>query len=196
MKKLVLGIVAIAGISYSTHAQLTVRPGLKAGLNLSHGSVNVSPPLTDSYTGFGPGFYLGGLAEFSSPPGSKFKGQVEALFNFHNVKYSDRDYTLQLSQISVPLMLRYFVTPDFSLNGGGSLNFNVGGKAKFDNSTTDLKDRDGLNGFQPGLLVGATYYIKNGFFVDGRYNYYFGDYMKDVDKASIGAFQLGIGYKF
>jgi hypothetical protein len=218
MKKLILLLLAASAITTTTFAQnesrSPLRFGLKAGANISHLKVD------DDYGGalssknsFGFGAFGGGLLEISGPAGSKFKGQVEALFNLHNFK---NDYTgagfstkhkTTLTQISVPIVLKYFVIPSLSINAGPSVNFNITGKDKYDEDAlgimtkkeTDYKDIKKLQTIQIGALVGATYYIYEGFFVDARYNYYFGSMVKDLTpdyKFATSAIQIGVGYKF
>jgi hypothetical protein len=67
--------------------------------------------------------------------------------------------------------------------------------------TRDLTDNGYLKTVQVGALAGATYYIYKGFFVDARYNYYFGKMLDqkvntDPEYKNISAIQLGLGYKF
>jgi len=220
MKKLMLLCCATALLATAAHAQSErrspLRFGLKAGANISHLRVTNNGYTTESNS-FAPGVYGGGLLEISGPAGSKFKGQIEALFNWHNFKnkYTEADLSLErkisLSQISVPIMVKYFVIPSLSINAGGSVNFNIAGKIKDETDVrglitrteTDMNDADMLQTLQVGALVGATYYIYKGFFVDARYNYYFGSMAKnpistgnDDPAYRISAIQVGIGYKF
>lgn len=203
MKKLSV-ILLLAASTYS-YAQSPLRFGVKAGANISHMGVSNGATLGDAKNSFGPGFYAGGLLEISGPAGSKLKGQIEALYSYHTMKNT---YTLgdvaterktNLSQISVPVMVRYFPIPALSFNGGASVNFNVASKTKVGGLTLDNGELDELQTLQIGALVGATYYIYKGFFVDGRYNYYFGSVMKrdNNDPAyRLSAIQVGLGYKF
>lgn len=217
MKKVMLLCVAATVAATATHAQSNTRSplrfGLKAGANISHLRISDNGYTTESNS-FAPGIFGGGLLEISGPAGSKFKGQVEALYNWHNFKNTFGDpgivheYRTSLSQISVPVMIKYFVIPSLSINAGASVNFNIAGKQKLKNSglntevETNLKDIDMLQTVQVGALVGATYYIYKGFFVDARYNYYFGSMAKDktdlgdVPPYRISAIQVGLGYKF
>lgn len=203
MKKLLV-ILLSAATTYS-YAQSPLRFGVKGGANISRMGVSNSI-LGDPKNSFGPGFYAGGLLEISGPAGSKLKGQVEALYSFHNVKNT---YTLSsvaterktnLSQISVPLMIRYFPIPALSFNAGASVNFNIASKTTVGDLKFDNKDLNVLQTLQVGALVGATYYIYKGFFVDARYNYYFGSVLKkDKDNDPtyrLSAIQVGLGYKF
>ena len=186
---------------------------MKAGANISRLNISDNYGSASEKNSFGIGAFGGGLLEISGPAGSKFKGQVEALFNWHNFKntYTDPGFTttdkISLSQISVPIMLKYFVIPSLSINAGPSVNFNIAAKDKYEINTLgvivkdeeDIKDADALQTIQIGALVGATYYIYEGFFVDARYNYYFGSMAKDLTpdyKFATSAIQIGIGYKF
>lgn len=216
MKKLtILLLLAAAPIVNFAQDRSPIRFGLKAGGNLSHLTIADNDGNSMGSSSFGLGFYGGGLMEISGPAGSKFKGQIEALFNQQNFKNSADvfglkiDQTTKLSQISVPVMVKYFVIPSLSFNLGASVNFNVAGKDKskatIDNvateTTTNLKDNDYLKTLQVGALAGVTYYIYKGLFVDGRYNYYFGkmlDQKTNADPAykNMSAIQVGVGYKF
>jgi len=217
MKKLtVLLFLAAAPIVNFAQSRSPIRFGLKAGGNLSHMSIADNNGNSLGSSSFGLGYYGGGLMEISGPAGSKFKGQIEALYNQHNFKNSyvisgssSIDNTTKLSQISIPVMVKYFVIPQLSFNLGGSVNFNVAGKDKTKTTVGDatvtnevnFKDNDYLNTVQVGALAGATYYIYKGFFVDARYNYYFGKMLDqksnlDAQYKNMSAIQLGIGYKF
>lgn len=217
MKKLILLLLAASAITTTTFAQnesrSPLRFGLKAGANISHLKINDNYGALSSKNSFGFGAFGGGLLEISGPAGSKFKGQVEALFNWHNFKndYTGAGYSTKhkttLTQISVPIVLKYFVIPSLSINAGPSVNFNIAGKDKYDEDNagiitkkeTDYKDISKLQTIQIGALVGVTYYIYKGFFVDARYNYYFGSMVKDLTpdyKFATSAIQIGVGYKF
>lgn len=214
MKKLLVLVLLAATTTTYAQKRSPIRFGVKAGGNLSHGAYS-----SDDYSGlknkFGFGFYGGGLIEISGPAGSKWKGQVEALYNLHNFKneFTPLGLTnttatdkITLHQISVPVMVKFFVIPELSFNLGPSVNFNLAGKTKWEQTdpkgvvTTaevNLKDVDVLQTVQIGALAGATYYIHKGFFVDARYNYYFGSALKsDNPTLRVSAIQLGLGYKF
>jgi len=216
MKKLaVLLLLATAPVINFAQGRSPIRFGVKAGGNLSHMAIGTN----DANYGtpkFGLGYYGGGLMEVSGPAGSRFKGQIEVLYNRHNFKNNylssseaSVDQTTKLDQISVPVMAKYFIIPSLSVNLGASVNFNVGGKDVIETSignatnkvSSNLNDGDYLRTVQVGALAGVTYYIYKGFFVDGRYNYYFGKMMDqkvagDPAYKNMNAIQLGLGYKF
>jgi hypothetical protein len=217
MKKLsALLLLASAPAIIFAQGRSPIRFGLKAGGNLSQMTISDNNGNNYGSSSFGLGYYGGGLMEISGPAGSKFKGQIEALYNRHNYKNNylsigsaSIDQTTKLDQISVPVMIKYFIIPSLSFNLGAAVNFNIAGKAKtestFENvtttSTTDFKDNDYLQTVQIGALAGVTYYLYKGLFVDGRYNYTFGkmlDQKNNTDPAykNANAIQLGVGYKF
>lgn len=217
MKKIAFMVTALALVSSVSVslAQSPIRFGVKGGANLSH--MNSTPDIANvsEKNRFAPGGYGGFLMEISGPAGSKFKGQIEALYNFH--RYDNRynfpamvsiKQSTTLHSISVPVMVKYFPIPSLSFNVGASVNFNLAANEAFDGSIVgfdfgtnrNIKDADYLNPVQIGALVGATYYIYNGFFVDGRFNYQFGSMLKNKNdndpQYRTNDIQLGIGYKF
>ena len=217
MKKLMicsLLAAATAAQAQEAPARSPLRLGVKAGGNLSMASFS-GDGYSDVKNKFGFGFFGGGLLEISGPAGSKWKGQIEALFNYHNFKNNYSTLTVDskdrttLSQVSIPVMVKYFIIPQLSINAGASVNFNLASKTKHEctpggsdiasESEIDNKDTDMLQTLQVGALAGATYYIYKGFFVDARYNYYFGSVLKNDNDAPtyrLNTVQVGLGYKF
>ncbi|AYD46767.1 porin family protein [Arachidicoccus soli] len=206
MKKLLLA----AAVLFSTAAfsQTSLRFGIKAGGTVSFSKVDVQNISVKGKSDFG--FWGGGLMEVSpNNPNNKFKIQLEALYNNINSKFNNSSDSriqdkINLQQINIPLLAKYFIIPSLSINAGPTFNFNIAGKEKVSDSTgavvsQDLKGQ--LNTFQIGAAVGATYYIYKGFFVDGRYNPLFGQINKKQNgdfgsKIRVSTISLGIGYKF
>lgn len=194
-----LGAAALVNVN-DAQAQTDVRFGVKGGLNLSHAKNEYTLPnvATINHKFFGPGFYAGGLMELSFPKGSLWKFQAEALFNYHSLINKDVDVNNRLGAVSIPLMVKYFPKPNFSLMLGGVANINVLGKY-YNEATEEVGNMANLTSFQPGILFGANYYIKKGFFVDARYTHNFGNI---VDNPTLnqtfkyGTISLGVGYKF
>lgn len=195
-----LGVAALVNIN-EAKAQTDVRFGVKGGLNLAHGTEKIVNPIdnqTSKFGYFGPGFYAGGLMEFSFPKGSLWKLQAEALFNYNTLRANDLDATLRLGTVSIPVMAKYFPKPNFGLMAGVSANFNVMGKVA-DRSLDVVRNLNDLKTFQTGLLFGMNYYVKKGFFLDARYTYNLGNIAEpahDENKFTYGTISVGIGYKF
>ncbi len=91
-------------------------------------------------------------------------GMVEAKGTFHT------------NYINVPLMLKFYATPAFSIDFGPQVGFNVYSKMTASGKvgglevkeTFDFKDMTNTVDF--GLGLGATYNLTNNAFVQARYN--------------------------
>lgn len=188
----VFGLVSI--LSTNVQAQLNPRVGLKAGANLGMGTLSFNTVNNSSEFGVGPGGYLGGLIEISGKnKSSKLKFQGELMGNYNTVHFDSRNF--RILNLSMPLMLKFFVVPEFSFNAGMSLNVNLSGDFVANGPVT----LEGYNvtQFQPGVLAGMTYYVYKGLFLDLRYNHYFPNAVESpVFEFQYGSLQLGIGYKF
>lgn len=188
-------------------AQTTFRFGVKAGADYSLTTLQV-PSNVDTKTSPKVGFWGGGFVEMSpNSEKNKFKLQLEALYNANNFTISNTgydDYKDHLDYLSFPLLAKYFIKPDFSLNAGPVFNLLMGAtQSQYDaNTSTTITNNidDQLKSFQMGLAVGATYYIYQGLFVDLRYNPFLGQANKSAttlyNKLTPSALTLGIGYKF
>lgn len=209
MRKIMVAIIALC-IACPAMAQTSVRFGIKAGGNLSFSKMSVENISVNSDSKLG--FYGGGLLEVS--PGyadNKFKVQLEALFNQSNIEFQlpgTEGFTdkLKVNQIQIPLLAKYFIFPEFSVNLGPTFNLTLGGKESVLSDSLGVVQQqdlgsDDLNTFQIGLAAGTTYYICKGLFIDARYNPIFGQLNKESaedmnGKLKLNYLQLGIGYKF
>lgn len=208
MKKILVIAVALF-LAWPAFSQSGVRFGIKAGGNLTFSKVEVQNVSLKGDSRFG--FYAGGLMEISPVyPENRFKIQVEALYNRANVQFStgtvdEQKGQLNINQIVVPVLAKYFIIPELSVNLGPTFNYNLGGtQSAIDTSgvkvSTDI-GKDDLNAFQIGLAAGLTYYVCDGLFIDARYTPLFGSFNKKADddlgvKYRLSGIQLGIGYKF
>ncbi|RYD99726.1 MAG: PorT family protein [Sphingobacteriales bacterium] len=208
MKKVLLTIAAFSGLTVAANAQYA-RFGVKAGGMLTTASrTNVGT--TNFENKLAPGLYAGGLVEFSfKSKADKFKLQLEADYSYMTIRhdYLDRGNTVddrsRAHMVSVPVLAKYFFTPDFSLYAGPSANLNLSSNAKtevLNGSEFNRSTNDDVNKFQLGAMVGLNYYIYKGFFVEARYHALLPEYYKAnnlvPDYGTIHNFQLGVGYKF
>lgn len=209
MKKLLL-IAGACLLSLAAFSQTSLRFGIKAGGNVNFSKIDIQNLSINGDARFG--FFGGALMEISPvTPVNKFKIQLEALYNQANARFklSDGSVTetekMKINQISVPLLAKYFIIPELSVNLGPTFNFNLGGKESLEDTSgvtmsQNIKSSD-LNTFQLGLAAGLTYYICKGLFVDARYNPLFGSVNKAAAddaglKMRFSSIQLGLGYKF
>lgn len=208
MKKTIIGVFAACGLLFSVaggvQAQTTARFGIKAGGSLNFSRVTAGKA---SYGGDSRlGFFGGGLIELSpGTPQNKFKIQLEALYSRENLALSlpgnDREQLLiDVDQINFPLLAKYFILPELSINLGPTFNFNLNASGIIKDtlgSAVDLGKMEKMETFQAGLAVGATFYIYRGLFVDARYTPLFGALnAEERAKYKSNAIKLGIGYKF
>ncbi|HEY0297627.1 MAG TPA: porin family protein [Arachidicoccus sp.] len=203
-------------LSTAAFSQSTWRFGIKAGGNLSISNIKLNGQKLSADSRVG--FFGGGLVELS--PGdsdSHFKLQAEALFSDMNVNYpmqsvgvGKRSDKINLQQISVPILAKFYIIDALSINVGPTFNFNLNGKyTLIDQNNSELATKlnsDRLQTFQFGFAAGATYNLFKGFFVDARYNPTFGKINKNESgtnsfeymngKVKWSNAQIGIGYLF
>lgn len=138
------------------------------------------------------GFHLGVLAEIMIS--EKFGIQPEVLYSTQGGK-ADMDSfyeeimddvhvgDLMLEYITVPIMLKYFVAPGFSLEAGPQLSFlsksEIEGEYMGQTRTIDFKDD--TESFDFGATLGVGYGLPQGFLVQARYVMGFSDVYTNFD---------------
>jgi len=218
MKKLILGIALTAGslafaqttttttTSSNMSSDSAVRFGVKAGMNVS--SVSKDGALDDQ--GSKIGFNAGVFANI--PVGSMFSVQPEVLYSQYGDKYDQVILGKRISSarhldyITVPVMLQYNIIPNLYVEAGPEFGFLVSAKNKLKNeSDNDVINqsgdyKDGLNGFNFGIGLGAGYYFTDNIGVTARYVAGITDIAKDrpngSDATRNNVFQVGLAYKF
>lgn len=186
-----------------------IKYGFKAGLNLS--SLRGDYPTNTGNITFDNkskiGFNIGGFAEYKI--NNKFSLQPELListqggifetkYNYHNNTYGDYyekvTQTTKLTNLNLPILLKYYVMEKLSLEFGPQIGFVVGAKIKLDyvdSTNSSNNETIELNGLQDGTFVsggqtyqykkgintvdfslnfGTTYNLTKNLFVQGRYN--------------------------
>lgn len=181
MKKLLFAAIAVLGLT-SANAQET-KFGAKGGFNMSNlaGAENASTLI---------GIHLGGFAEFKLS--DKFAVQPELLFSMQGAGFDGGD--TKLNYINIPVMAKYFVTENISIEAGPQIGFLM--SAKIDG--TDVKEFTNSTDF--GLNFGGSYYLDENMFLTARYGFGLSEVEKDlatgVDGSSNSVIQLSFGYKF
>ena len=197
MKKLfVLIAAAIVTVSAMAQVQFGVKVGVDAtnfwGENVEHGmKPSYQAGLVMEYK-FSPKFAIAPEAVFASQ-GGKFKAIDMNLFGYDISK----EVTFNTNYINVPVMLKYYATPAFSIDFGPQVGFNVYSKYSIEDvdKAVDLKDATKAVDF--GLGLGGTYNLTDKAFVQARYTLgltkvFEGDYNKEKN----GNVQLAFGMKF
>ena len=204
MKKM-FALIAAAIVCVSASAQ--VQFGAKAGFDMTHFWGDDAP------RGWQPNYQVGLMMEYKFNP--SFAIAPEVVFAAQGGKETDKvdveefpgiveaKGTFHTNYINVPVMLKFYATPEFSIDFGPQVGFNVYSKMTASGKvsgieakqTIDLKDITKTVDF--GLGLGATYNLTDNAFVQARYtlgltNVFDGD---DAE-AKNGNVQIAFGMKF
>ena len=120
----------------------------------------------------------------------------------HGIEFvSSAGMKYNANYINVPVMLKYYATPNFSVDFGPQIGFNVYHKitAKKTNESIDIKDSTKPVDF--GLGLGATYNLTDNAFVQARYTMGLTKVFKEEEvigeyNAKNGNVQIAFGMKF
>lgn len=152
-----------------------IRFGVKGGLNLATlgGSTSIGSYSTK------PGFHLGAILEI--PFSDKIIIQPEALFSLQGTGGYVTNENLNLWYVNVPVMAKYNVWEDLSVEAGPYIGVLLGensedqfnGFTSFDTNTIDF-----------GLGLGAGYELNDNFYFQLRFNAGFINALKDVNSKN------------
>lgn len=184
MKKVLTLIVCLVVTSGLFAQDKTFSWGIKAGLNLSNYVGK------DVDADMKAGFNAGIVTEMRL--GNKFAIAPELVYSLQGA--SEGDIKVNASYINLPIMAKYYVIKNLSINLGPQVGYAVSMKAKVKGKSSQKVDSDLYNAFDFGMGVGATYNFGK-FFAEARYNYGFTDVSKDA-KTKNSVLQIGVGYKF
>lgn len=176
-----------------TNAQET-RFGVKGGLNIT----NITG---DSDTNALVGFQVGGFAEIKII--ERLAIQPELLYSTQGASYRligghDSSLELKLNYINIPVLAKFYVTKQFTVEGGPQLGFLVSAKYFGKN------DKDSYNSTDLGFNFGAGYNLTDNFAIGLRYTVGLsGVYDKNYDdvydyyeSAKNSVLALNLSYKF
>ncbi len=196
MKKL---FVLIATAIMSMGAMAQVQFGAKVGFDLTNfWGKNIEHGMKPSYQAglvmeykFNPNFAIAPEVVFASQ-GGKFKVVDMSLFGIDISK----KVTFNTNYINVPVMFKYYATPEFSVDFGPQVGFNVYSKYTIeDMKAIDIKD--GTKAVDFGLGLGGTFNITDNAFVQARYTLGLTHVFDiDEDKTKNGNVQIAFGMKF
>lgn len=121
--------------------------------------------------------------------------QAEALYVNHSVKTDQEN--ISLNYFEVPLLLKYFVTPNLNIEVGptfcGTLSTspdNISDNAKLVNIPVGQ-----IKGFDVKATIGVSYELKQGLYASARYNLGTSDLAGDFP-CKVSAFTLSVGWMF
>lgn len=203
MKKVLLTLTAITCITVASFAQFTA--GVKAGINFA----SLSGDAAEDYDGRTV-FHAGLYGNYSLS--EKLSIQPELLYNSVGAKYEDSytdpdfgdvDYkeTIKLDYLSVPVMLDYKLTDQFSLQVGPQIGFLLSAKyeaeVEYDGDSESYNEdiKDEMKGTDFGLNFGAAYsFVK----LNVTFRYSLGlSNAADYDEGDLknNNIQISLGYK-
>ena len=190
MKKVILSLALLAGMTGAANAQTGVRFGLKGGINYT----TLTAKNTDGID-YKVGLQAGAFANFGLS--DLISIQPEVLYSQKGAQVEDAsDFKLKLNYIDVPVLVK--------VNAGG-LFFEAGpqlgilASAKATDGSTDQDVKEGYNTVDFGYVAGLGYQLETGPMIGLRYNGGISNIIKDgpdSDKVRNSAFQLYVGYTF
>lgn len=204
MKKLIvlIGAVLIANSAFGQFG-LGLDWGVKGGVNFTH--------LTNSDLDFGTmkmdskmktSFYVGVFAEF--PFFLDFLGiQPEIIYSRQGNFYKESGIKVwnRANYLNIPVMFKFYVLNDLSVDVGPQFGFLLNGKmkTKTGGTTTKHSTSSDFKTFDLSFGMGLSYRITHSLDASIRYNLGLTKAAKDKndgDKSKNGALQVGVGYRF
>lgn len=212
MKKLSIAFVMIFGFSQFMVVQAQdIKFGAKAGLNLA----NMSGDVEDNSIKLG--LHIGGMAEIKIS--ETFAVQPELLYSAQG--YNHAHGNLALNYLVLPIMAKFSITENLTLEAGPQFGYLLSAKDKYDDlededfpaitaknsassktqaslaSTVDVKDY--FKSFDLGGAIGASYLLNNGMNLSVRYIMGLSNTIKYDEsdfKFKNSVFQFSVGYYF
>ena len=208
MKNLILAAVAVFTFGAATAQDMKF--GVKAGLNLANTTADGASMKV--------GGNFGVFGDFKVS--DKFSVQPEILYSMQGAKASTTasagsftitdERTQSLGYINIPVMGKFSVTNDLSLQVGPQIGFLMTVKEEvvqtsnnqsiFANQTFSSTDKTGYNSVDFGLNFGVGYNITEKFMVDLRYNLGLSEIEKNVPSGVTASknrvVSVNFGYSF
>lgn len=201
MKK-IFALIAAALVCAGSATAANPTFGIKAGFDMTNFWGEDMPH------GMKPSYQAGVFLEyrFASTPiaiapeivfaaqGGKFNVGEETGLSFAK----NADVTFNTNYINIPVMLKYYVTPSFSIDFGPQLGINVYSKATATagNASATVDMGDITNSVDFALGLGGTYNITRNAFLQARYTMGMTHVLKNDVDAQNGNIQIAFGYRF
>ncbi len=199
MKKiLLLAIAAVMGFG-AANAQLQF--GAKVGFELTNFWGKDMPH------GMKPSYQAGLLMEYKFTPrfaiapevvfasqGGKFKA-VKSILGI-DLGQKDKSFTYNTNYVNIPVMLKFYATPELSIDFGPQLGINVYSKCSVEGADKAIDLKDNTNAVDFGVGMGATYNLTENAFLQARYTLGVTNTFKGDGDVKNGAIQVAFGYKF
>ncbi len=122
--------------------------------------------------------------------------ESDLLFSMQGFKVDsgEKDASVRLNYISMPLLGKYYVIDGLNLQMGASFDYLVHTGAKVDGEKVDM---DGaFNKFNIQLLAGLAYDFDFGMVLEGRYRYGLTPLTSESQDVYSGMLQISVGWRF
>jgi hypothetical protein len=190
MKKFILSLGLLAGITGVANAQTGIRFGVKAGANYSTFSADDTEGIESKI-----GLHAGAFANFGLS--DMISIQPEVLYSQKGAQFEENsDVKYKLNYIDIPVMVKVNADGLF-FEAGPQLGILAGAKLTDGDTDVDIKEAHQTIDF--GYAVGLGYQLESGPMIGLRYNGGITNVFKDAsddEKARNSAFQLYLGYTF
>ena len=212
MKKTILILCTLFLSSKAAAQDHKVKLGIKAGLNITNLTYDESELNSSAKTGVTGGLML------EIPLTKNFSLQPELLYSQQGSKssYSDPDVTnsnfkstIKLNYLNTPVMLKYYVTKDLTLQAGPQIGILLKANNKYEDNFLGFENKESMNlkeyasGIDTSVNFGLGYQFKQKYYADARYNLSYSNIFKESDMSYIinndmknRVFQITLGYFF
>lgn len=184
-KKLVL-LSFLSMICLESYAQQPSSYGVRGGVNISN--------FTDAEKGNSKmGIHLGVFKDFKL--NEKLSFQPELLYENLGKKDKVYDFERVVSNhyLSLPLLLKYRLIEDLSIEGGIQLAYLISSETFIDEQKADSK---GVFNNNTSVVFGLSYNVTPHIFLTGRYNIGINPIYKETSNAKLTNIFLSLGYNF
>lgn len=195
MKKTILSLAVLAGLTSAAHAQSGPRFGIRAGASATtlSGDDDKFGNKIDTYT-----YGLAGLGgvTVNFPLSDLISIQPELLYNLKGTQINDSKDRLDLHYIDLPILLKVNADGPYFEAGpqvGYLISAKLGGETK-----TRIETKD-LQGLSLGYVAGVGYRLTSGLSLGVRFNGGISSVGKDddrYDQQRNQAFSFVVGYEF
>jgi len=177
--------------SQSSKREEGMKLGFKAGLNVSNFMSEDIKEAEDM--AIRTSIHIGFLAEVIVS--DKVSFQPELLYSGQG--FVGEDTKKKFNYINVPLLLKYYVAENISIEAGPQVGFLISAVERGNAGNTDLEDQSFIDF---GVNLGLGYELPSGIFFQGRYNLGLtninGADNSDTLKYTNSVFQISVGYMF
>ncbi len=191
MRKILFALLTVSVCNIAVSQDINF--GVKGGVNFASLTGDTSGLETRT------AFHFGIVAEVQIS--DKFAFQPELLYSSQGAKDSEFDEELKTNYLNIPLMAKYYVAENISIEAGPQIGLLLSAKTEIDGADDeDIKFR--FRDVDFGFNFGLGYKLGSGLNFGLRYNLGISNIVNEVEafvtdnKINNSVFQISIGYLF